>query len=66
MWANLDLKNIDSHLIKQCKKCGAKIVWLKSKNGKPYPVDFNGLIDVLTTDFHKCGNSAKSLGTRNP
>lgn len=61
VWANKDLTNTK---IKKCKNCGAGIVWLKSKKGKFYPVDFNGLIDVLTTDFHKCGVTAISLGRK--
>jgi hypothetical protein len=54
-WAKLELNGMDSKKIKRCKKCGAAIVWLKSKKGKFYPVDFLGLIDVQTTDFHQCG-----------
>ena len=54
MWEGLDLKH-ESHRIKKCKYCGAEIVWLKSrKTGKPYPVNFFGICDVLRNDFHKC------------
>jgi len=60
-WSKLDLQNQDSNRIKKCKRCGSEIVFVRSKKGKFYPVDFNGLIDVLTTDFHKCGETPKSL-----
>jgi len=58
-WAKLDLSS-DSSLVKTCKNCGAKIVWLKSSRSKYYPVNFLGLIDVLKTDYHKCGQPDKN------
>ena len=56
--AGLDLKE-NPYLIKKCKYCGAEIVWLKSKTGKSYPVNFIGVADVIKTDFHKCINNKK-------
>jgi hypothetical protein len=53
MWSSLDLEH-NNHLIKKCRYCQAEIVWLKSKKGKYYPVNFNGLVEVHKTDFHKC------------
>lgn len=54
LWAGLDLQTHDN-LIKKCSRCGSEIVWLKSaKTGKNYPVNFNGIIDVMKNDFHKC------------
>ena len=38
-----------------CKKCGRLIVWLNSKSGKRYPVNFRGgWAMVVTSDFHDC------------
>jgi uncharacterized protein YjhX (UPF0386 family) len=54
LWAGLDLQHLDSHKQAKCKRCGAEIVWLKSKAGKPYPVNHKGLIDVMKNDFHRC------------
>lgn len=53
-WAGLDLMAQDAKRITRCKRCSEQIVWLKAKSGKSYPVNFNGLADVLKADFHKC------------
>jgi len=37
-----------------CKKCGCDIVWLKSKKGKYYPVNFSSDYHVVSNDFHNC------------
>lgn len=37
-----------------CKKCGCDIVWLKSKNGKSYPVNYLDDYRVVSNDFHNC------------
>jgi len=37
-----------------CKKCGASIVWLTSKNGKWYPVNYLADNKVVSYDFHNC------------
>lgn len=40
---------------KVCKYCGSDIVWLVSKKGKYYPVDFYGGFPVVYSGaFHKC------------
>ena len=54
--AGLDLSD-KTYLIKRCKRCNAEIIWLQSKKGKYYPVNFVGLIDVAKNDFHKCGQN---------
>ena len=55
------IKEISRDKIKQCNRCGAEVVWLESKNGKFYLVNFNGGESVETTDFHSyaCKPQAK-------
>jgi len=46
----------------RCNTCGAEIIWLKSRAGKPYPVEYEDIIQdpstfediVSNTDFHQC------------
>lgn len=51
---------IDLSHLRQCKKCALPIVWLKSVNGKPYPVNSTGFpiregrLVVTKNDFHNC------------
>ena len=49
-------KGSDTPLVKKslCKKCGCVIVWLKSKNGKMYPVNYLDDYRVISNDFHNC------------
>ena len=42
--------------VKRCKTCNNTIVWLKSKKGKNYPVNFYGSTVMDSLDFHKCKN----------
>lgn len=36
---------------RNCKSCGAEIVWLKTNNNKNIPVDRNSIIDEDATIF---------------
>jgi len=47
---------VDAPKVKKstCSKCGASIVWLKSKKGKNYPVNFSSDYHVVSNDFHNC------------
>ena len=49
-------KASDTPLVKKstCKKCGSDIVWLTSKNGKMYPVNYLDDYRVVSNDFHNC------------
>ena len=49
-------KGSDTPLVKKslCKKCGSDIVWLTSKNGKSYPVNYLDEYRVISYDFHNC------------
>jgi hypothetical protein len=45
--------------IATCKRCGQRIAWLRSKFGKPYPVNMGSdRAQVRANDFHSCRVSA--------
>lgn len=59
VWAGLNLREpSEDWRCKKCNRCGAEIVLIKSKKtGRYYPVNFRGLIDVVVSDFHRCGET---------